>query len=87
MYKRLFTLSPIPIDLIGVVKLSSSVARVEERLQLLVNGNKNAIIQSRQQQSLSLILNDKIPNNLNWTVKMWHFGRDGLYAIVINNLK
>ncbi|MER5174414.1 MAG: hypothetical protein ABJB76_02140 [Candidatus Nitrosocosmicus sp.] len=29
-------------------------------------------------QYLSLILNSKIPDHLNWTVKMWHFGKDSL---------
>jgi hypothetical protein len=31
------TLNPIPIDMVGLVKLSSSLARVEDRLQLLVD--------------------------------------------------
>ena len=31
------TLNPIPIYMLGLVKLSSSLARVEDRLQLLVD--------------------------------------------------
>lgn len=60
---------PISIDLFGLVRLFSSLARVEDRLQLLVNDYNNAIIQSRQKQYLSLILNGNIPNYMNWTVK------------------
>src|SRR3954454_22870572 len=70
------TFNPIPIDMFGLVKLSSSLARVEDRLQRLVDDYNNAIIQSGQQQYLSLILNSKIHSNMNWTVKIWHFGKD-----------
>ena len=62
----------------GLVKLSSSLARVEDRLQLTVNEYNAACVQSGRQQYLSLKLNSKIPNHMSWTVKMWHFGRDAL---------
>ncbi len=71
------TLNPIPIDMFGLVKLSSSLARVEDRLQLLVSEYNTTSIQSGKQY-LSLKLNSKIPDHMNWTVKMWHFGRDAL---------
>src|SRR6476620_3618576 len=61
------TVNPIPIDMFGLVKLSSSLARVEDRLQLLVNGYNEASIQSGR-QLLSLKLNSKIPNHMSWTV-------------------
>jgi len=73
------TLNPIPIDMFGLVKLSSSLARVEGRLQMMVNEyNTNSIQSGRQQQYLSLKLNSKIPNHMSWIVKMWHFGQDAL---------
>ena len=72
------TVNPIPIDMFGLVKLSSSLARVEDRLQLLVNEYNAASIQSGRQQYLSLKLNSRIPNHMSWTAKMWHFGRDAL---------
>ena len=72
------TINPIPIDMFGFVKLSSSLARVEDRLQLLVNEYNAASIQSGRQQYLSLKLKSKIPNHMSWIVKMWHFGRDVL---------
>src|SRR4051812_27107475 len=72
------TVNPIPIDMFGLVKLSSSLARVEDRLQLLVNEYNEASVQSGRQQYLPLIRNSKIPNHMSWTVKMWHFGQDAL---------
>jgi hypothetical protein len=71
------SLSPIPIDLFGLARFTSSIARVEERLQLLVNEYNTASLQSGRQY-LSLTLNSKIPDHMNWTVKMWHFGQDAL---------
>jgi hypothetical protein len=26
------------------------------------------------------MLNSKIPDHMNWTVKMWHFGRDAIIS-------
>jgi len=72
------TLNPIPIDMFGLVKLSSSLARVEDRLQILVDEYNSTSIQSGRQQYMSLKLNSKISNHMSWTVKMWHFGQDVL---------
>jgi hypothetical protein len=38
------TVNPIPIDMFGLVKLSSSLARVEDRLQLLVDEYNASIV-------------------------------------------
>jgi len=72
------TVNPIPIDMFGLVKLSSSLARVEDRLQLLVSEYNAASIQNGRQQYLSLKLCNKIPKHTSWTVKMWHFGKNAL---------
>lgn len=72
------SMNPIPIDLFGLTKLTSSLARVEERLQWLVNEHNNTILQNGEQQYLSLKINSKIPNHMSWIVTMWHFGRDAL---------
>jgi hypothetical protein len=72
------TVNPIPIDMLGLVKLSSSLARVEERMQSLVSKYNTTSIQSGRQQYLSLKFNSKMTNHLSWTVKMWHFGQDAL---------
>src|SRR3954463_6127500 len=71
-------LNPIPVDMFGLVKLSSSLARVEDRLQILVDEYNSTSIQSGRQQYMSLKLNSKISNHMSWTVKMWHFGQDVL---------
>jgi hypothetical protein len=58
------TVNPISIDLLGLARLTSSLARVEDRLQLLVNEYYEASIQSVRQQYPSLKLNSKIPNHM-----------------------
>jgi hypothetical protein len=59
--------TPIPIDLPGIILLSESLARVEERI--------NYLIKSVNVRSCGTY---KIPNYRQWVVTMWHFGRDGL---------
>jgi hypothetical protein len=61
----------------GLVKLSSSLARVEDRWQLLIDGYTATIVQSGKQY-LSLKLNSKIPSHMSWTVEMCHFGKNAL---------
>jgi len=61
-------------------KLSSSIARVEDRPQLLVDEYNAASIQCGRQQYLYLKLDSKIPNPISWTVKMWYFGLDALIS-------
>jgi hypothetical protein len=73
------SVSPIPIDLFGLARLTSIIARVEERLQLLVNEYYTISLQTGRQY-LSLTLNSKIPDHMNWMVKMWHFGQDALIS-------
>ena len=72
------TVNPILIDMFGLVKLSSSLARVDDRLQILVDEYNMTSIQTGAKQYLSLKLNSNIPNHMSWTVKMWHFGQDAL---------
>jgi hypothetical protein len=64
--------------MLGLVKLSGSLARVEDRLQLLVSKYNEASVQSGKQQYLFLIRNSNMPNHMSWTIKMWHFGKDAL---------
>ena len=71
------TVNPIPIDMFGLVKLSSSLARVEDRLQLIVSEYTTASVQNGRQY-LSLKINNTIPKYMSWAVKMWHFGQDAL---------
>ena len=64
--------------MLGLVKLSGSLARVKDRLQLLVSKYNEASVQSGKQQYLFLIRNSNMPNHMSWTIKMWHFGKDAL---------
>ena len=67
--------SPIPLDLIGLSKLTSALTRVEERLQRVVDGYINSKLNSRKPSQSVLY---SVPNHLSWIVTMWHFGRDSL---------
>jgi len=69
--------TPIPIDILGLAKLTSGLARVEERFQILVDDYNRLNLQNGR-QSLSLAIDSKIPDNLTWMVNMWHFGHDSL---------
>ena len=72
------SISPIPLDLLGIARLTSSLSRVEERLQLVVDDYNTSSRQNGKQQYLSLMVNSKIPDYMNWIVNMWHFGKNAL---------
>ncbi|MGA9845466.1 MAG: hypothetical protein WBQ25_24475, partial [Nitrososphaeraceae archaeon] len=59
--------SPIAIDIAGIIRLSNSLTRIEERLANYM-----------EQSGLLLGLGSKedltIPNHMTWIVKMWHLG-------------
>lgn len=71
------TETPIPIDIVGLAKLTSSLRHFEDRLQFVVDEYVRANLKSYQ-RSDSLITKGPIPNCLTWTATMWHFGRDSL---------
>jgi hypothetical protein len=57
--------NPIPIDYGGTLKLTTGLARVEERLQTIIDET----------------LHDKkylVPPHMSWIVNMWHFNPDSL---------
>lgn len=66
---------PIPLDPLGLAKLSGSLTRVEERLQNAVNKYLKENLRSLF-TSDSLIEKESIPNCMTWIAKMWLFGRD-----------
>ena len=70
--------NPLPIDMFGLLKLTSNLARVEDRLQIIIDEYNTSSVQSGRQKYLFLIRNSNMPNHMSWTVKMWHFGRDAL---------
>jgi hypothetical protein len=70
--------NPLPIDMFGLLKLTSNLARVEDRLQIIIDEYNTSSVQSGRQKYLFLIRNSNMPNHMSWTVKMWHFGLDAL---------
>ncbi len=73
--------NPIPIDIIGLAKLTSGLTRVEERLNRLLidyytslNSSGNI---SNTKKSLPHV-KYLIPSHMSWIVNMWHFGHDSL---------
>jgi|tagenome__1003787_1003787.scaffolds.fasta_scaffold20983234_4 hypothetical protein len=67
--------SPIPLDIFGLSKLTSSLTRVEERLQRVIDSYINFNLKSNR---VSKALKYAIPNHKSWIVIMWHFGQDSL---------
>jgi hypothetical protein len=81
--------NPIPLDFFGLVKLTAGLARVEERLQMVMgrigpisDGDGSRAAKSHTNCSLkrnpSLVSKFQIPNHMSWIVTMWHFGTDSL---------
>lgn len=64
--------NPIPIDHIGIAKLSSALTRVEERLQAVIDYYYNI----NQESTTNEDARKTIPFHMNWIVVMWHFGYD-----------
>lgn len=67
--------TPIPIDIVGLAKLTSSLRHLEDKLQWVVDEYVRITLKSYQ-RSDSLIIKGPIPSCLSWTATMWHFGRD-----------
>lgn len=63
---------PIPIDPIGIAKLSSALTRVEERLQAVID----QYYKDNKDRSTNENLIKSIPFHMDWIVTMWHFGYD-----------
>ena len=64
--------NPIPIDHIGIAKLSSALTRVEERLQAVID----YYYKTNQESTTNEDVRKTIPFHMNWIVVMWHFGYD-----------
>jgi hypothetical protein len=67
----------IPIDIVGLAKLTGSLTQLKERLQSVVDEYVRITLKSSQ-RSDSLITRGPIPNCMTWITTMWHFGRDSL---------
>jgi hypothetical protein len=77
------SLTPIPVSVGGIIHLSTTLTRVEERLAILPINNScgsdtqgvvdtSSTIYSRSDRQL------RIPDHRLWLVTMWHFGADAL---------
>src|SRR4051812_36815681 len=71
------TVNPIPVDMFGLVKLSSSLARVEDRLQILVSEYNTTSIQSGRQNTYLLNSITRYPIACH-RFSRCHFGKDAL---------
>lgn len=71
------TRTPIPLDILGLGKLTSSLTRIEEGLQRVLDLYLEASLKSNIRSS-SLLTNSTIPNYMSWMVNQWHFGQDAL---------
>jgi hypothetical protein len=67
----------IPIDIVGLAKLTSSLRHLEDRLQYVADEYVRITLKSSQ-RSDSLITRGPIPSCMSWIATMWHFGRDSL---------
>lgn len=67
----------IPIDIVGLAKLTCSLKHLEDRLQSVVDEYVRTTLKSRQ-RSDSLITKGPVPSCMSWIATMWHFGRDSL---------
>jgi hypothetical protein len=70
---------PIPLDINGLIRLSTLLTRAEERLQFILFSSYNQN-QNHNQTACSeaLYVSAVIPEYQSWIITMWHFGRDGL---------
>ena len=59
------SLRPVAVDVKGLIRLSNTLTRVEERLLRYI-----------QCRPMSLSLSNPIPDHNSWIVTMWHFGED-----------
>jgi hypothetical protein len=75
--------NPMPMDILGLSKLTSGLTRVEERLRMLqgfsdVDGSRGSNEPDRRGKSPSPFSKHRIPDHMSWVVTMWHFGQDSL---------
>ena len=71
------TLTPIPLDLSGLSKITKALREVHERLQMVVDEYLYWNLEPNILSS-ALVCKGPIPNCMTWTGNMWHFGQDSL---------
>ena len=71
--------NPIPVDYIGLAKLSSALTRVEERLQRIIDDFNKSCVNKEFDNSMSGLntnITIQVPFHMKWQVTMWHYGHD-----------
>ena len=71
------SLDPVPLDVNGIIRLTSALSSIRERLSQIVEGR----IGAREFENENLLSNvyrraDIIPHYSQWIITMWHFGAD-----------
>ena len=64
---------PIAVDFNGIIRFSSALTRVEERLSNLLQESISTTATGKQDDGRLLV-----PDHMGWIVTMWHFGVHGL---------
>jgi hypothetical protein len=75
------SLSPVGLDIVGIIRLTNALAVVQDRLSRIVKGFYAAKGSSRIHDSSSKSVDQDIkigiiPPHSDWIVTMWHFGAD-----------
>ena len=76
--------TPIPLDTMGLAKLSSALTRVEDRLQRLLIDHYTSLNAglvsecNNRAHTINIPSKYSVPSHMLWTVTMWHFGQDSL---------
>lgn len=71
------TLTPIPLDLSGLSKITKALTQVHKRLQMVVDEYLYWNLEPNILSS-TLVCKGPVPNCMTWTANMWHFGQDSL---------
>ena len=65
---------PFPLDVGGIIALSSLLTRIEERINRFIQDSLNHIIFHNVVERPKIV----VPNYADWFVTLWHFGADSL---------
>jgi hypothetical protein len=66
------SLTPVSADISGIIRLSNTIVRIEERVGALLARSSNPLDLGTTTNHL------RIPDHKTWIVTMWHFGADSL---------
>jgi hypothetical protein len=70
--------NPFPLDISGIIDLSNVLARIEERINMLIQTTVNDIIFNNKSIGEEELPQINIPSYKEWIVCQWHFGADSV---------